>query len=144
MVGVDAQRNLQGAAEEFYGQYATDVFTNEAVSIIRKNDALHPMFLQVSHAAPHAVKGNLLQVRNLSENDRQFGFIKNKQRRLLAGKLAGRLTLYFVTTPILNRRPTDLSTTFCFFFVPVRRHAFHWRLDYNISLQTDSSKARVP
>ena len=86
MVGVDARRNLRHAGNDFSAKYATDVFTQEAVNVIRKHDPKEPLYLEVSHVAVHAVQGNYLQVRNETENDQKYGYIGDKNRRLFAGK----------------------------------------------------------
>ncbi|XKL69126.1 hypothetical protein PGB90_006895 [Kerria lacca] len=85
--GIDAHRDLSPAGAEFYRKYLTDVFTEEAVRIIKNHDRNHPLFLEISHAAVHAIKNNILQVRNVDENNRKFGYIKNEHRRLFAGIL---------------------------------------------------------
>ncbi len=87
MYGVDARRNFAQAGAEFHGKYATDVFTDEAVRIIENHDRNFPLFLEISHVAVHAEKGDGLKVRNEEENDEKFGYIEDEQRRLFAGEL---------------------------------------------------------
>ena len=56
--GYDFRRNLSVAWED-YGHYATDLFTDEAVSIIQKHsDAANasPLFLYLAHLAVHSAK----------------------------------------------------------------------------------------
>lgn len=99
MIGKDARRNLREAADEFHEQYATDVFTKEAVNIIEAHDSDVPLFLTVSHVAVHALRGNILQVQNETLVHQKYaGYIANKDRRLLAGK---NTFLQFVTRRFL-------------------------------------------
>ena len=36
------------------GEYATDLFTDTALDVISRHDPSRPMYLQISHLAPHA------------------------------------------------------------------------------------------
>ncbi|XP_065213376.1 arylsulfatase B-like [Planococcus citri] len=85
--GYDAWNNHDRAADRFKGKYATDVFTEEAVNIIKNHDTSTPLFLDVSHVAVHAGFNNLLQVRNEQENNERFANIEDQHRRLFAGVL---------------------------------------------------------
>lgn len=76
---------MKPAGDEFVDQYATDVFTKEAVNIIKSHDRKTPLFLELSHVAVHALKGNILQVRDEKKNDEDFKYIADQQRRRLAG-----------------------------------------------------------
>lgn len=53
MSGKDFRRNME-TAWDLDGQYATDVFTNASVDIIRRHNKSTPLFLYVAHAAVHA------------------------------------------------------------------------------------------
>lgn len=85
MIGIDARRDFERAGNEFAEKYITDVYTNEAVKIIKNHDSRTPLFLDLSHVAVHAVKGNFLQVRDEKKNDQDFKYIDDEQRRRLAG-----------------------------------------------------------
>lgn len=69
------------------GQYATDLFTDKAIEMIDRHDKKIPMFLFVSHLAPHA--GNEydpLQVRK--EDLLQFSYIKDPMRKKYAAMVS--------------------------------------------------------
>ncbi|XP_065217853.1 arylsulfatase B-like isoform X2 [Planococcus citri] len=85
--GYDARDNYNHAGDRFRGRYATDVFTEEAVNIIKKHDTSEPLFLDLSHLAVHAIVGDILLVKNQTENDEKFSYIKDPHRRLFAGIL---------------------------------------------------------
>ncbi|XP_075213982.1 arylsulfatase B-like [Lycorma delicatula] len=51
--GLDFRRNLE-PAWEYQGKYATDVFTEEAVKVIKNHDKKKPLFLYLAHLAVHA------------------------------------------------------------------------------------------
>lgn len=86
MSGVDAWQNEQHAGERFRNKYNTDVFTEEALNIINTHNTDKPLFLDLSYTAVHAIASSKLQVRNEEENEKQFAFIRDKNRRMLAGK----------------------------------------------------------
>nr|CAD7398176.1 unnamed protein product [Timema poppensis] len=86
--GLDLHRDLDPALEN-KGQYATDVFTREAVDIILSHDKARPLYLQVAHLAVHSGNDTLrLEVPDVNANDRRFSYITNPRRRLFAGMLA--------------------------------------------------------
>lgn len=74
--------------ERFRNKYSTDVFTDEAVNIIKAHDTDKPLFLDLSYTAAHALPDSKLQVRNVTETNERFGFIPDENRRMLAGKRA--------------------------------------------------------
>ncbi|CAH2062769.1 unnamed protein product, partial [Iphiclides podalirius] len=51
--GFDFRRGFQ-VAHDLFGVYATDIYTNEAVKLIRDHDRTSPMFLVVAHSAVHS------------------------------------------------------------------------------------------
>ncbi|XP_014214481.1 arylsulfatase B-like [Copidosoma floridanum] len=53
MSGFDMHAN-ESPAYGTEGQYATDLFTATALEVISRHDVLRPLYLQVSHLAPHA------------------------------------------------------------------------------------------
>jgi hypothetical protein len=67
------------------GQYATDVFTEEAVRIIQEHDSTTPLFLYLSHLAVHAGNaGKLLEAPQ--EVIDKFRHIPEPNRRTYAGE----------------------------------------------------------
>lgn len=85
--GIDAWENNQHAGEKFRNKYNTDVFTDEAINIIKAHDTDKPLFLDLSYTAVHAIGNSQLQVRDFQQNEKQFGYIKDPYRRMFAGKL---------------------------------------------------------
>jgi hypothetical protein len=85
MSGKDFRRNME-TAWEFDGQYATDVFTNVSMDIIRSHNKSTPLFLYVAHAAVHAANiGKALEAPQEIIN--KFSYISDPNRRTYAGKL---------------------------------------------------------
>lgn len=78
------------------GKFATDVFTEKAESIINNHNKDEPIFLLLSHLAAHTgYGGSELGVKNEEENDLEFGYIKDKRRRQLAGRLLNGVNKFF-------------------------------------------------
>jgi arylsulfatase B len=72
-------------AWDLEGQYATEVFTEEALRIIEEHDKCKPLFLYLSHLAVHAGNtGKLLEAPQEIIN--RFKHIKEPNRRTYAGK----------------------------------------------------------
>ncbi|XP_015608401.1 arylsulfatase B [Cephus cinctus] len=68
--------------------YATDVFTEEAVKVIENHDATEPLYLHLAHPAPHSSEAKeVVEVRNMSEVNSRFGYIENINRRKFAGMM---------------------------------------------------------
>lgn len=66
-------------------EYFTDLVTKESVEIIETHDQSQPLFLQVNHLAPHSADGiETMEVRNETQTDRQFGYIRDRKRRRFA------------------------------------------------------------
>jgi hypothetical protein len=96
--GHDFRRNMD-TAWELDGQYATDVFTNESVNIIRNHNRSRSLFLYVDHLAVHTGNaGKPLEAPQQSINN--FRYIPDPNRRTLAGKFS--FNLLFLRS--LNRR----------------------------------------
>lgn len=71
---------------ESNGTYATDIFNNEAVKIIKNHDQSKPLLLFVNHLAPHA--GNEDNPMQAPEKEvRKHSHISNIERRQYAGCL---------------------------------------------------------
>jgi hypothetical protein len=84
MSGHDFRRNME-TAWELDGQYATDVFTNVSVNIIKSHNKSTPLFLYVAHAAVHA--GNIGKpLEAPQEVVNKFSYISDPNRRTYAGK----------------------------------------------------------
>ena len=84
--GFDAYRNLVRSKHEVEGQYLTDVYTKEAVRTITSHgNPSTPLFLVISHLAPHTGAAGVLEVRDEAENSKKFGHISDPARRLYAG-----------------------------------------------------------
>lgn len=95
-VGLDFRMNL-APSHNSTGRYATDVFADRAISLIENHNKSQPLFLYLSHLAPHAAtEKEPLQAPE--ENVRKFGYIGHPNRTLFAGMVdaldqsIGRLT----------------------------------------------------
>lgn len=76
--GYDLHRGLN-ASWENKGKYSTDVFTEEAETIISAHDVEQPLFLYLAYTAPHAPLQAPASIVN------KFSYIKNQKRRIFAG-----------------------------------------------------------
>ncbi|XP_060557801.1 arylsulfatase B-like isoform X1 [Ruditapes philippinarum] len=85
--GLDWRRNLDLIRNETE-MYSTDLFTAEAVNIIKKHDTKEPLFLYLPHQAVHSgnTGGDPLQAPQHYVD--RFLHIKNYHRRLFAGMVA--------------------------------------------------------
>ncbi|CRL01710.1 CLUMA_CG014926, isoform A [Clunio marinus] len=83
--GYDFRRNKEVTYENF-GEYATTLFTNEAVKLIKnKND--EPLFMMVNHLAPHTANNYELMQAPQEEIDK-FKHIEDPNRRILAAMIS--------------------------------------------------------
>nr|XP_018914562.1 PREDICTED: arylsulfatase B-like [Bemisia tabaci] len=88
VTGYDCYRNGKRSKEEVVGKYLTDVYTEEAVKVIKGHEkSTEPLFLYLSHLAPHAGAPGVLEVRNETENSKKFSYISDPSRRLYAGMM---------------------------------------------------------
>lgn len=72
---------------ETKGQYATDLFTDKAVDLIQKHNSNTPLFLLLSHLAPHT--GNSYATLQAPADDiARFGYIQDKDRRTYAAMVS--------------------------------------------------------
>lgn len=71
-------------AWDLQGNYATEVFTEQAVNIIRSHEDNKPLFLMVTHLAPHAANNGKILEAPQSVIDR-FKHIPDSNRRTYAG-----------------------------------------------------------
>ncbi|XP_028173731.1 arylsulfatase B [Ostrinia furnacalis] len=84
--GFDFRTDSELVAHDLFGQYATDVFTNEAVRRIHGHNKSEPLFLMVAHSAVHT--GNPYEpIRAPDKDIEKFAHIKDQQRRKFAGVL---------------------------------------------------------
>lgn len=84
--GYDMRRNLE-MTNDLKGKYATDLFNNEAVNLIRNHDVSQPLFLLLTHLAPHA--GNEDKPMEAPEDViKKFEYIKDEKRRTLAAMIS--------------------------------------------------------
>ena len=84
--GYDMRKNLSVNYDVNPKPYVTELFTNEAVNLIKSHDKRSPLFLVLNHLAPHA--GNEAPDEPLEapeEEIKKFEYIENIQRRKLAG-----------------------------------------------------------
>jgi len=85
--GFDMRRNTT-LAFDLVGQYATTMFTDEAVRTIRSHDTNTPLFMYFSHLAVHSgIKAKLLEAP--PEDLLAFRHISDPNRRTYAGKNLG-------------------------------------------------------
>nr|XP_053629517.1 arylsulfatase B-like isoform X2 [Cherax quadricarinatus] len=82
--GYDMRRNMT-VARDCYGKYTTDLFTNEAVDIIKKHNSSHPLFLYLAHLAVHSANP-YAPLQAPKEVVQKFAYIKDKKRRTFAGE----------------------------------------------------------
>ncbi|XP_025835299.1 arylsulfatase B-like [Agrilus planipennis] len=105
--GFDLRDNFR-VAREYRGQYATELFTNKAIEFIKGHDTSVPMFLIVSHLAPHTGPDSKVEVKNLTETNEKFNYIRNQERRNYAGateeldKSVGEILAALAEKSILN------------------------------------------
>ncbi|CRK98409.1 CLUMA_CG011767, isoform A [Clunio marinus] len=85
--GYDFRRNKNVTYENF-GKYATDLFNDEAVEIIKNHDkGDKPIFMMLNHLAPHT--GNLYDLLQAPQKEiDKFKHIKNPKRRKLAAMIS--------------------------------------------------------
>ncbi|KAM7356270.1 uncharacterized protein ACRADG_002075 [Cochliomyia hominivorax] len=84
--GLDMRRDLD-MYPEASGIYATDLFTQEAVQIIKQHNVKKPLFLLMSHLAVHT--GNENNPMEAPEEEiKKFGYIKDPKRRKYAAMLS--------------------------------------------------------
>lgn len=69
------------------GKYATDLFTDKAIEMVEKHDKNKPMFLFMSHLAPHA--GNEYEPLQAPAKDiNKFSYISDVSRRTYAAMVS--------------------------------------------------------
>lgn len=84
-IGYDFRRNTEVIHDVAPGKYATDLFTEEALKVIKKHDCeKKPLFLMLNHLAPHTGNDYDLMQAPASEVAK-FNYIADPKRRVLAG-----------------------------------------------------------
>lgn len=69
------------------GHYATDLFTEEAVRTIENHDQSNPMFMFLTHLAPHTA--NEYDPMQAPEDEiKKFDYIQDKDRRVYAAMVS--------------------------------------------------------
>lgn len=83
--GYDLRKNTEVYYDVEPGTYATDLFTDEAIRIIKKHDPTkQPLFLMLNHLAPHS--GNAYDLLQAPEEEiEKFSHITSINRRKAAG-----------------------------------------------------------
>ncbi|XP_075972359.1 arylsulfatase I isoform X2 [Anticarsia gemmatalis] len=83
--GYDFRRGFE-VADDLFGQYATDVYTKEAVRLIKAHNSSEPLFLMVCHSAMHS--GNPYEfLRAPDDAVHNHSHIQDLQRRKYAAML---------------------------------------------------------
>lgn len=68
-------------------QYATDLFTDKAIETIKNHDKSSPMFLMLTHLAPHTA--NTYDPMQAPEDEiNRFSFIQDRKRRVYAAMVS--------------------------------------------------------
>lgn len=83
--GYDLRQNQEIVKNRPTGEYATDLFTREAVNVIERHNSANPLFLMVTHLSPHAGNEDAPMQAPIEEINK-FSYIKNEKRRTLAGE----------------------------------------------------------
>lgn len=84
--GYDMRKNLS-VSWDTIGKYATDLFTENAVEMINNHNQSIPMFLMVSHLAPHT--GNDYELMQAPKEEiKKFNYIRNRDRRTYAAMVS--------------------------------------------------------
>ncbi|XP_014609673.1 PREDICTED: arylsulfatase B-like [Polistes canadensis] len=85
-LGFDMRRNLS-VAWDTLNKYSTDLFTEESVRLINSHNTKNPMFLYLSHLAPHN-GGFKNSIQAPDEEIAKFGYIHDPERRTYAAMVS--------------------------------------------------------
>ncbi|CAG9804053.1 unnamed protein product [Chironomus riparius] len=83
--GYDMRRNSE-IDRTYKNVYATDVLTKEAIRVIENHDNEKPLFLLLSHLAPHTANDDK-PMQAKEEIIEKFSYIENEERRILAAMM---------------------------------------------------------
>ncbi|KOC62042.1 Arylsulfatase B [Habropoda laboriosa] len=79
----DVPKNLSA---KYSHEYMTDLISERAEDIIWNHDRRKPLYLQLSHLAPHASDSkDVMEVRDMKELNATLGYIEDFNRRKFAG-----------------------------------------------------------
>ena len=78
-------RSVSAPVYHVAGQYATDLFTAEAVNMIRSHNTSSPLFLYLAHLAVHSANPYAPLQAPREDVDR-FPYIEDERRRTFAGQ----------------------------------------------------------
>lgn len=72
------------------GEYATDLFTRKAIESIKSHDKTKPMFMLLTHLAPHAANDGIDEepLQAPQEEFAKFDYIKDEDRRKYAAMIS--------------------------------------------------------
>lgn len=82
--GYDFRRNMEVNYDDKPGSYLTDLFTDEAVKVIKSHKKKEPFFMMINHLAPHAAN-NYDPMQAPKEDIAKFHNIADPKRQALAG-----------------------------------------------------------
>ena len=110
MSGKDFRRNME-TDWEMDGQYATDVFTNVSMEIIKSHNTSTPLFLYIAHTAVHAGNaGKPLEAPQEVIN--KFSYISDPNRRTYAGKSNSLATDHLCLSYLYDKITSSLLSAF--------------------------------
>lgn len=93
---------------ETLGVYATDLFTHESENIIKNHNKKDPLFLFVSHLAPHAA--NFYEpLQAPQEVIDKFSYIQDLRRRRYAAMVCYKLTITFMLFQLKKQTNSQVS-----------------------------------
>lgn len=84
--GYDMRNNLD-ISWDTNGKYATDLFTEKAVELIKRHNKSVPMFMMLSHLAPHTANEND-PMQAPEDEINKFNYITDKKRRVYAAMVS--------------------------------------------------------
>lgn len=84
--GYDMRKNLT-VDWDTEGQYATDLFTEKAVETINNHNKNDPMFMMLTHLAPHTAN-SYDPMQAPQEEINKFNYIQDENRRIYAAMVS--------------------------------------------------------
>ena len=84
--GLDFRKNLE-IDRESTGKYATELFTHEAVQLIKNHNKSKPLYLQLNHLAPHSGSRLDRSMNVKPEILSKFSYIEDPVRRNLSAMI---------------------------------------------------------
>lgn len=80
-------RNNLSVSWDTMGTYATDLFTDKAIDTIKNHDKSSPMFMMLTHLAPHTAN-EFDPMQAPDDEISKFNYIENKKRRIYAAMVS--------------------------------------------------------